>query len=111
MAPCLQISNYLSFITFSFQIHLESFMKTFIISYLISVLPLIYAFFPSFQVAPIEAITRICFYMAFPLAIALSIMFIAVKHLLGFDGYGSLVHTGVHSAADNASIQTELKVS
>lgn len=82
-------------------------MKTFLMSYLVVVLPLIYAFFPSFQVAPIEAITRICFYLAFPLAIGLSLVIISAKHLLGFDDYSLMAHR----AADNTAANPGLKAS
>lgn len=86
-------------------------MKTFIFSYLVSVLPLIYAFLPSFQVSPFEAIARICFYLAFPLAIALSLVIIAIKQYLGFNVEDSISNSDVHRAADNAALNTGVKVS
>ena len=62
-------------------------MRTFIVSYLVSVLPLIYIFLPSIQVSPVEAIVRICFYLAFPMAMALSLVIVSAKHLLGYDDH------------------------
>lgn len=86
-------------------------MKTFIMSYLVCIIPLIYAFLPTFQVSPVEAVTRICFYLAFPLAISLTAVIIAVKQLFGTDHYNEMAHSHLHGAADNAAIKSGLKVS
>lgn len=86
-------------------------MKTFVMSYLVCVVPLIYAFFPTFQVAPVDAIVRICFYLAFPLAMGLSLVIVAARHLLGFDHYATMAHSRVHGAADDSAMQSGLKVS
>ncbi len=86
-------------------------MRTFIFSYIISIIPLIFAFYPTFQVEPFEAITRICFYLAFPLAIAVSLVIISVKHFLGFDDVHSLAHSSIYKAAEGPSINSGRKAS
>ncbi len=58
-------------------------MKTFVISYVISLTALIFYFLPSAYSAPIDIIPRMAFYLSFPIAICLSTSFIVVAHLVG----------------------------
>lgn len=77
-------------------------MRTFIFSYVISLIPLSIVFYPTLQVEPIEALTRIFFYLGFPLAIAVSILLIAAQYVLGKEENSNLAYSGIHNAADSA---------
>ncbi len=57
-------------------------MKTFILSYLTSVVLMSLYWLPSLKAAPLEVIPRVCIYAGFPLAIVLSIIVIAVSSLV-----------------------------
>lgn len=85
-------------------------MRIFIFSYLFSIIPLSIVFYPTFQVAPFEAIMRIGFYLGFPLAIVISLAVIVLKELMGFSNYSADAESAIHKAADG-SVARELKVS
>lgn len=58
-------------------------MKTFIISYLISLSTLVYIWLPDVMARPQHILPRIAFYLAFPLAIFLSAIFIFIASYIG----------------------------
>ena len=86
-------------------------MKTFIFSYLFSIVPLSIIFYPTFQVAPFEAVMRIGFYLGFPLAIAISLVVVALREIMGFSSYSLEARSVVHKAAENTAGTSALKVS
>jgi hypothetical protein len=62
-------------------------MKTFLISYITSVLAIIFISYPSVEAAPFVIIPRVFFYYGFPMAVGVSIVALALAHLIGFPGY------------------------
>jgi len=86
-------------------------MKTLIFSYLLSIVPLSIVFYPTFQVAPFEAVMRIGFYLGFPLAIVISLTVVVLKELMGFDDYSAEAVSAIHKAAEDLAVASELKVS
>jgi|GEM_PF-4050899 len=74
-------------------------MKTFIFSYLASVMAIIYASFPAVQAAPLDVVPRILFYFGLPSAVVLSMVIIVLSHVLRVSGTGrsfdpDMAHTG-----------------
>jgi hypothetical protein len=61
-------------------------MKTFIFSYITSVMVMISASFSAMQAAPLDVIPRILFYFGLPSAVALSMVIIVLSHALGLAG-------------------------
>lgn len=57
-------------------------MKLFSLSYIVSVLLITIASFPSVMAAPLDIFPRICFYFGLPGAVLLSIVFIVLDHLM-----------------------------
>jgi len=53
-------------------------MKTFIISYIISLAALVYVWLPEVLTRPFHIIPRLAFYMAFPVAVLVSIILIVL---------------------------------
>lgn len=80
-------------------------------SYIVSVVPLMIIFYPTLQVEPLEAMTRIGFYLAFPLALAVSMAFVAVGYFLKGGEVPFVANSVIHRAADNSSCASGLKVS
>lgn len=86
-------------------------MKTFIFSYLISVLPLAYVVYPTLSASPVEAVARICFYYGFPMAMVISMVIVALGHLFGMGGMRDAAYDSIHRAAESSSASSGLKVS
>lgn len=86
-------------------------MKTLIFSYLFSIVPLAIFLFPTVQIASFEALTRIGFYLGFPLAIVISLAVIVVRHLVGDHSIVSMVQSATHNAAHHKPAGAELKAS
>lgn len=82
-------------------------MRTLIISYLLSVVPLTYIFYPTFLINPLDASMRIFFYLGFPLAVVIGLVIVAAKYFMGIDDYSS----HIHSAAELAGADSGLKAS
>ena len=58
-------------------------MKIFIISYIISVGALLYPFLQDIMVRPFDTLPRLAFYLAFPLAVFISMVMILLGSYLG----------------------------
>jgi hypothetical protein len=72
-------------------------MKTFIFSYIASVMVIIYASFPAVQAAPLDVIPRIAIYFGLPSAVALSMVIITLSHALRLTGRSfdpGMLHAG-----------------
>jgi len=86
-------------------------MKTFIFSYLISVLPLSFVVNPTLTVSPLEAIARICFYYGFPLAMVVSMVIVVLGHLFGISGRKEAAIASIYHAAEPSAAHAGRKVS
>lgn len=62
---------------------METVMKTFIISYISSVLVIVFLSFPAVKAAPLQIVPRIAFYYGFPMAIVVSMVGIALASMIG----------------------------
>ncbi len=62
-------------------------MKTFLFSYIASVLGAVLFFLPSVKAAPLEILPRIFFYLGFPMAVFVSMILMVLLYLAGFPGY------------------------
>lgn len=84
-------------------------MKTFIFSYLASVLSIFLIFYPSFQMAPFEVVPRILIYFGFPCAVVLSIMMMTLNHFLGIRGRGTSLSSGSSQAGEGPALNPPAK--
>ncbi len=62
-------------------------MKTLFVSYLTSVLAIIFLSLPAVEAAPLDVIPRICFYYGLPLAVFVSLIIMTLLHLVGCPGH------------------------
>ncbi len=85
----------------------ENIMKTFIISYIASVLTFIFASYPAVQAAPLEVIPRICVYFGFPAAVILTMVFIALSHILGLSRLDVPITSGIPQVENGMSLNPE----
>jgi hypothetical protein len=84
-------------------------MKTFIFSYLVSVLTIVFASFSAVQAAPLDVIPRICFYFGLPSAVVLSIVIIVLNHLLGLSTLGRSINSKIINSSTGMTLQPEAK--
>ena len=82
-------------------------MKTFIFSYLASVLTIVYASFPAVQAAPLDMIPRICIYFGFPSAVVLSAIILILNHFIELSRFGRTVSAEVAKSGDGMALQPE----
>lgn len=63
-------------------------MKTFLISYIISLGIMVAAWYPEVMARPFDILPRLAFYMAFPMAVFLGMILIMLGSLLGIIRFG-----------------------
>ncbi|MBT3226344.1 MAG: hypothetical protein HOE30_22875 [Deltaproteobacteria bacterium] len=82
-------------------------MKTFIFSYIASVLSIIFVSYPAVQAAPLDLIPRIFIYLGFPSAVVLSIAIMALSHVLGLSGLRTPINSEITNASKGLALNPE----
>ncbi len=84
-------------------------MKTFIFSYIASVMAIIYASFPAVQAAPLDVVPRILIYFGLPSAIALSMVIIVLSYVIKLAATGRSFDPGNLHAGEGLTLNPEGK--
>lgn len=84
-------------------------MRAMIISLIVVVLSILSVFYPEMKAGSYEEMARVLLYFAFPMAIGLSLVMVAIGHALGFPEYDAA--DDVHKAASHEAFNPERKVS